>query len=436
VAVFTNNANGGAMRGFGINQVAFAMEQQLDIASEELKIDPFELRLINALDVGKPMVSGEILRTSVPIKETIRSARKALAALPKFSSAKKVGIGVASGLKNVGVGKGSVDNAGAIIELTEEGRFRVYASTVDMGQGNRTILVQTVAHELGVPQDKIEMVTGDTDLVLKALGVAGARATYCGGNAALLGARAFKKRLLEQVSETFDAPFEALDLCVDGVINREKGNQILTFEEIGQRLASQGKKLRVEYDYRAPRTFPISYDGIPGSDTVMTRYAPADRSAIRQEEYRNYPAYVYITSVAVVEVDESTGEVEVKRVISAVDVGKAINPQKIEGQIEGSVLMGMGYALSERYELRDGIPITDELRKCGLPTIDQTPEIITSIIEEEDPEGPYGAKGISEVATAPVTPAIINAIYNAVGVRIYDLPATPDKILKGLKALK
>ncbi len=155
-----------------------------------------------------------------------------------------------------------------------------------------------------------------------------------------------------------------------------------------------------------------------------------------KEDYRNYPAYVYITSVAVVEVDESTGEVKVKKVISAVDVGKAINPQKIEGQIEGSVLMGMGYALSERYELLNGIPVTDQLRKCGLLTIDQTPEIITSIIEEEDPGGPYGAKGISEVATVPVTPAIINAIYDAVGVRIYDLPATRDKILKELKSLK
>src|SRR4030042_4394644 len=132
------------------------------------------------------MISGEILRTSVPIKETIRSAQRTLASLPRFSAAKKVGVGVASGLKNVGVGKGSIDNAGAIIELTEEGNFRAYISTVDMGQGNRTVMVQMVAHELGIRQDKIEIVTGDTDLVLKALGVAGARATYCGGNAAIL----------------------------------------------------------------------------------------------------------------------------------------------------------------------------------------------------------------------------------------------------------
>jgi CO/xanthine dehydrogenase Mo-binding subunit len=436
-AVFTNNANGGAMRGFGINQVAFAMEQQLDIACEDLKIDPFELRFINALDIGKRMVSGEILRASVPIKKTIRSAQGALASLPKVLSTKEIGVGVASGMKNVGVGKGSVDNAGAIVELTEEGHFKVYVSTVDMGQGNRTVLVQIVAHELGIGQDKIEMVTGDTDLVLKALGIAGARATYCGGNAAILAARKFKKRFLEVVSEEFNVPSEGLNFCPEGVTHgKNGGNRILTFEEIGRRLASKGKILRVEYDYNAPRTYPISYDGIPESDTVMTRYAPAEKSAIQQEDYRNYPAYVYITSVAVVEVDESTGDVQVKKVISAVDVGKAINPQKIEGQIEGSVLMGMGYALSERYELRNGVPVTDQLRKCGLLTIDQTPEIITAIIEDEDPEGPYGAKGISEVATAPVTPAIINAIHNAVGIRIYDLPATRDKILKELRLVK
>jgi aldehyde oxidoreductase len=435
-AVFTNNANGGAMRGFGVNQVAFAMEQQLDIASEALKVDPFELRLINALDIGKCMISGEILRTSVPIKETLRSARAILASLPQLPLGKKVGIGVASGFKNVGVGKGSIDNAGAIVELTEEGHFKVYVSTVDMGQGNRTVLVQMVARELGIGQDRIEIVTGDTDLVLKALGVAGARATYCGGNAAILAARKFKKRFLEVVSKEFNKPFEGLDFCEEGVIHKKDGgNRILTFQEIGRRLASQGKKLRAEHDYKAPRTFPISYDGIPESDTVMTRYGLSDKSAIDQEDYRNYPAYVYITSVAVVEVDESTGEVKVRKVISAVDVGKAINPQKIEGQIEGSVLMGMGYALSERYELRNGVPVTDQLRKCGLLTIDQTPEIITSIVEDEDPEGPYGAKGISEVATAPVTPAIINAIYDAVGVRIYDLPATRDKILKALQLL-
>lgn len=203
---------------------------------------------------------------------------------------------------------------------------------------------------------------------------------------------------------------------------------------MGRIFASKGEKIRAEYNYIAPKTFPVSYEGVPESGAPFARSAP--KTAISEEEYRNYPAYAYITSVAIVEVDESTGEVKVRKVISAVDVGKAINPQKIEGQIEGSVVMGMGYALSEEYKLIHGIPLTDNLKKCGIPNINQTPEITTLIIEDEDPGGPYGAKGISEVATVPVTPAIINAIYDAVGVRIYDLPATKNKILKQLIALR
>jgi CO/xanthine dehydrogenase Mo-binding subunit len=431
LALFTNNANGGAMRGFGINQVAFAMEQQLDIAAETLKIDPFELRLANALEVGKKTATGEILRASVPIKETIRVAQKTLKSLPPLTSKKSIGVGIASGFKNVGVGKGAVDNAGAIIELTEEGKIRSYVSAVDMGQGHRTVMVQLIAQELGTSYDNVEIVTGDTDLTLQATGVAGERATYCSGNAVMMAVREFKKVVKNRLSEELDIPFEALEINRDGVVNKNKGSEaILTFEEMGRIFASKGEKIRAEYNYVAPKTYPVSYEGIPESGAPFARSAP--KTAVSEEEYRNFPSYSYITSVAIVEVDKSTGETKVKQVISAVDVGKAINPQKIDGQIEGSVVMAMGYALSEEYKLMNGIPFTDNLKKCGIPDITQTPEIITLIVEDEDPGGPYGAKGISEVATVPVTPAIINAIYHAVGVRIYDLPATKDKILKHL----
>ncbi|UCE35149.1 MAG: molybdopterin-dependent oxidoreductase [Deltaproteobacteria bacterium] len=432
LALFTNNANGGAMRGFGINQVAIAMEQQLDIAAEKLKVDPFELRLMNALEIGKSIVSGEILRASVPIKETIRTAQKAMSALPPLQSQKKVGVGVASGFKNVGIGKGHTDNAGAIIELTENGMIRSYVSTVDMGQGNRTVLMQMIAHELGIKQDKVEIIIGDTDLVLRAVGVAGERATYCSGNAVIMAAKEFRKRLIEKISQHLDIPRKNLAFDEAGIIHENKGvKSILTLEDIARILASKGEKIRVEHNYIAPKTFPISFGGIPEAGTAMARYAPS-KTRISKEEYRNYLSYAYITSVAVVEVDESTGVVTVKKVISAVDVGKAINPQNIEGQIEGSIMMGIGYALSENYELSRGIPLTDSLKKCGIPTINQTPDITTLIIEEEDPGGPYGAKGISEVATVPVTPAVLNAINDAVGVRIYDLPATKNRILSKL----
>lgn len=435
ICAYTNNANGGAMRGYGINQVAFAMEQQLDIAAEKLNMDPFELRLINALEPGKSTITGERLHASVPAKETLQAARRALASLPKFPSTRKVGVGIASGFKNVGVGKGNVDNAGAILELTDQGKLRICVSTVDMGQGSRTVVAQMVEHELGLSQDNFEIISGDTDLVPKATGIAGERATYCVGNAVISAVSEFRKSLVEAVSKAFNIPSETLHFRKQGLMTRQSGSDvILSLKEIGQRLALQGKKVRVEYIYHAPKTFPISPDGIPDTGTAMARYARSESPSNDQEEYRNYPAYTYITNVAFVEVDESTGGVKVKRVIAAVDVGKAINPQKIEGQIEGSVVMGMGYALSEQFEVIEGMPVTD-LNKCGIPAIDQTPEIITLIIEDKDPGGPYGAKGISEVATVPITPAIINAINNAVGIRIFDLPATKDKILKAIESL-
>lgn len=431
MAVFTNNANGGAMRGFGLTQVAFAIESQLDIAARQLNVDPFELRLINGLEIGKSMISGEVLRASVSIKETIRAARQSLPALASSPPGKRVGIGVASVVKNVGAGKGLVDDGGAIIQLTGEGRIRANISTVDMGQGNRTAMVQLVAHELGIGSDRVEIVTGDTDLVPKAWGVFGARATYCSGNAAIVASREFKKRLLEWTSGEFRVPGAELDVGAHGIIRTNNGSRpIATYEEIGRRLADRGEEIRAEYTYIAPKTFPISFQGLSASRPERSE---PPKIEINKEEYRNYPAYTYITSVAMVEVDESTGEVAVKKVISAVDVGKVINLQKIEGQIEGSVLMAMGYALSESYDLKNGIPVTKNLKKCRIPTIDQTPEIVTLIIEDPDPNGPYGAKGISEVAAAPVTPAVINAIYDAVGVRIYDLPGTKKKILAQLR---
>ncbi len=430
---YTNNALGGAMRGLGINQVAFAMEQQLDIAARKLRIDPFDLRLRNALEPGKRTIAGELLVASVPMKETIRAAKRALASLPGIVSVKKVGVGVAAAFKNVGMGKGNVDNASAAIELTPEGRIRICVSTVDMGQGSRTAMAQIAACELGVSGEAFEIVTGDTALLARATGIVGERGTYCAGNAVVGAARAFKKALLGAAAEVYGVPLEALRLGEDGSI--AGGGMTVRPEEVGRRLASAGRTVKVEYLYNAPKTFPISPDGIPQSGTTVSRYAASDARANAAEGYRNYPAYCCTTNVAVVEVDEKTGEVRVAQVIAAVDVGRAINPQKIEGQIEGSVVMGIGYALSEKFDVESGIPVR-ELKKCGVPTIDRTPEIITLIIEDKDPGGPYGAKGMSEVATVPTTPAIINAIYDAVGVRIFDLPATKEKILEALRASK
>ncbi|MBI4317981.1 MAG: molybdopterin-dependent oxidoreductase [Chloroflexi bacterium] len=433
LAVHTNNGNGGAMRGLGINQVAFAMESCLDILARKLRMDPFELRLRNALEVGKSTITGEILRASVPVKETLEAARASLRAMSSVKSDKKIGIGVAAGFKNVGQGKGTVDDAGAIVELTEEGDVLARVSTVDMGQGNRTILAQLAAEVIGVGYDRIKLITGDTDLVPRCTGIAaGERQTFCAGNAILGAARLFRDRVLSYVAQGYDVPIEELAIEDDRVVAGD--SVLLTLGELGQFTAKEGEVLRADYFYVAPKTYTFSDLDVRFFGNPATRDGKVlDRSQISAEEYRNYPSYAYTTHVAIVEVDERTGAVKVLKVIAAHDVGRILNPSKIEGQLQGATIMGLGYALKEEYRLEKGIPLTKNLGQCHIPTIKDAPEIECLIVEDPDPNGPLGAKGISEVATVPITPAIANAVYDAVGVRITSLPITRQKVTDALK---
>ncbi|MFZ5634773.1 MAG: molybdopterin-dependent oxidoreductase [Bacillota bacterium] len=420
-AVHTNNANSSAFRGFGINQAAVAIESLLDEAARQLGLDPFEIRLKNALEVGDRTISGEILKASVATRATIEAAREALKdELPAIEAARaagrRIGIGVASGFKNVGAGKGKVDDAGAVFSLQKNGRILLRASAVDMGQGIRTALLQVAAEVLGVDEGLFDIITGDTGLTIRHGGAVGERQTLISGKAVEMAAREFKARLLQKAGEITGTSPENLCLATDGV--KDAGGPVLiSLAQMADRDA-----VEVSYYYVAPKT-----------------YALADREArntVPPEDYRNYPAYAYTTQVAVVEVDETDGRVKVLKVIAVHDCGRAINPQKIEGQIEGSCSMGMGYALSEAYILDRGMPVTRTYRQLGVSTSLETPEIKCILVEDPEPNGPFGAKGISEVATVPITPAILNAIYDATGVRIHSLPATPDKVLAGLKDCK
>jgi CO/xanthine dehydrogenase Mo-binding subunit/aerobic-type carbon monoxide dehydrogenase small subunit (CoxS/CutS family) len=422
-AVYTNNANGSAFRGFGINQPAVAMESLLDEAARKLGLDPFEIRLRNALTTGDKTISGEILRVSVATRATLLAAQKALrqelAAIKRLREAGKcIGIGVACGFKNVGAGKGKIDDAGAIFSLLPDGRVLLRASAVDMGQGIRTTLVQVAAEVLGIDQNLFEIITGDTALTIRHGGAVGERQTLISGKAVELAAREFRDAILQKAAESTQTLLQDLSLKGKRVVDRE-GTPLISLADLGARLHASGEKLEVRHYYVAPKTYALS-------DREAKRNVPAD-------EYRNYPAYAYTTQVAVVEVNPETGKVNVLKVIAAHDCGRAINPQKIEGQIEGSCLQGQGYALSEAYLLEEGKPVTRTFGQLKVPTILDAPEIQSLIIEDPEPDGPFGAKGISEVATVPITPAILNAIYDAIGVRIYALPATPDKILLGLR---
>jgi CO/xanthine dehydrogenase Mo-binding subunit len=417
-AVFSNNANGGAFRGFGINQAAVAMESLLDEAARKLKMDPFELRLINALEVGDETLSGEILKVSVAMKATIEAARTKLQEyMPEIreqqNTGKSIGIGVAGAFKNVGAGKGKVDDAGAIFILQPNGRILVRASAVDMGQGIRTALVQIAAEALGVDENLFDIITGDTAQIIIFGGATGEKQTLITGKAVEIAAGKFKEALLQKASVLGKNPAANLSITKN-VITNQNNKKVFTIAELADLLNAAGEKVEIYYNHIMPKTYPLA-------DNEAKKKIP-------QDEYRNYPAYTYTTQVAVVEVDKQSGSVKVLKIIAAHDCGRVINLQKIEGQIEGSCVQGMGYALSEGYLLDKGIPLVRNFKQLNLPTIIDAPDIDCILIEDPEPAGPFGAKGVSEVATVPITPAILNAIYDAAGVRIKSLPATPDKL--------
>ena len=417
-AVFTNNANGSAFRGFGINQPAVAIESLLDECASRLDIDPFELRLRNALKIGDQIISGEILKESVAIIATIQAAKEAVAKeLPMIdawrSTGRKIGVGVASGYKNVGIGKGKVDRAGAIFILQPDGRILLRVSAVDMGQGIRTALLQIAAEVLDISETQMDIITGDTRLTIQHNRAVGQRQVLIGGKAVELAAKEFRSRLLTRAASMTGIPISDLSIREGAVIQNSDHHPVITLPEL-----AQGETIQVEYTHIGPQTYALG-------DKEARRTVP-------QKDYRNYPAYAYATQVAIVEVDPKSGKVKVLKVIAVHDCGRVINPMVVEGQIEGSCLQGIGYALSEGYFLREGRPLTRTYKKLGVPTFMEAPSVKVILVEDPEPSGPFGAKGISEVATVPMTPAVLNAIFNAIGIRFYSLPVRPEHILQAL----
>jgi CO/xanthine dehydrogenase Mo-binding subunit/aerobic-type carbon monoxide dehydrogenase small subunit (CoxS/CutS family) len=425
-AVLTNNPLGGAFRGYGINQAAVAMEQLMDELAVKTGKDPFELRRINMLVEGDETITGQLLPSSVGAIPTLDACKKAFdEEWPAYRALARpgyrIGFGIAAGYKNVGAGKGKIDDAGATFRLKKNGRVALTASVVDMGQAIRTTMVQLASESTGLPFTLFDLTTQDTALVHPHRSASGQRQTLVSGNAVVIAGREFKQKLLELVGRWFDKKPEELAIVGDEI--RTQWSQyvveekLITLAEVYARAKAEGAKLETDAEYIAPQTWPLS-------DQEARRTVP-------REKYRNYPTYSYATQAAIVGVDEETGRVDLLRVIAAHDVGVAINPQQIRGQIVGSVSMGQGLALSENYPARNGSPPWKRLdyRRLGVPLSTNATPVRVEIVEDPFPEGPYGAKGISEIATVPSTPAILNAVHNATGVRTYDLPVDP-KLLK------
>ncbi len=418
--VYTNNIPSGAFRGYGANQPTFAFESLVEELAHKLGLDPYEMRMKNLLEEGSATCTGHILTDDVGIKLCLKAARDALLKSPHDPTQgnKKIGIGMACGLRGTGAGLGAKWPTGAVLEMKPDGRVLLRIGCADIGQGAETVFRQIAAEATGIRFDCIDIIAGDTDLTPEGSRIAASRQTIQVGNAVILAAKDFNTMLRHYVGEHEGADVDAVVARGDHFIETKTGKTLMTLEDVGVNSVKEGMELRAEREYEHPQTYPLSED----VDAIL---ATGGRV--------HYMAYAYTACIAVVEVDEDTGKVTVLKLISANEVGRPMNPLSLEGQIEGSVIQGMGFALTEEFKTKDGIPITDNYAKCRVPRINQIPEIIPLAVEGLDPVGPYGAKGVGEIAILPVPPAITNAIFNAVGVRVMDLPATKEKVARLIK---
>ncbi len=417
-SVWTHNVMAGAMRGFGANQANYVIESLVDMAAHEINMDPFEIRLKNALIAGLPTVTDHVLEPGIPgIIETLEAARAAFnrEQTPTPAPGTRLGVGLACGVKNIGFGHGLPESAGAVVELSADGNCHLMVTHHEYGQGATIGQAKIAAEALGIPLDRITVSNPDTALTPFTGASTASRQTFISGNATLGACR----RLLSDLFEKAAIKMGVLDpasLALDGDAIIEKGTKHrLPLSELGQTFKSEF------------RTFPPETVGFP---------EPGHHSKFGRPDFqsrRTHWAYAYGVQVAWVQVDETTGAAKVLKVITAGDVGRALNRRAVEGQQEGGVVMGVGYALSEAFKVEQGHNLTQSLRQCGLPRAVDAPEILTRLVEVPHPWGPLGAKGLAEAPSLATAPAIANAIFDAVGVRMRGLPMTAERIKEALK---
>ncbi len=411
--VLTNNPATSMMRGLGVPQVHFACEVQMDELAAALKMDPVALRLRNAFEVGSKTATGQVLEDSVGVKECIERAAKAAdwgRPLPPLGPGRVRGLGIAASFYCTGTAEPS-DAAGGNVYVTEDGTVQVGVGIVEMGQGSHTVLAQIVAEELGVRYQDVVVTDVDTANVPDAGFTAGSRSTFVPGNALVRAARQVREQLLQVAAGVLDSPPERLRAKDGMIFVADDPEKSLPFKEVAILAWRQGRPLCGQGWWAMPAKV---FDWETGQGVP-------------------WPAYSFGVQVAEVEVDTATGQVTVPRVVAAHDVGRAINPVAVEGQIEGGVAMGVGMAVSEESVVERGVVKNPNFTTYIIPTSLDAPREITSIIvEHPTAHGPYGAKGVGESAIIPTAPAVANAVAAAVGARFRDLPISPEKVLRAL----
>ena len=411
--VYTNNTYAQAMRGYGNPQATFVVESSMDMLAEAAGIDPAEFRRINANQSGD--VSTQGLRiTTCGLEECMHTVKNRL----EWDQPKKEGEGVGmASLIHVGGGARvyKSDGCGTMIKMDDFAKVDVFTGATDMGQGSDTVIAQIVAEELGLEIEDIHVIHSDTDVCPWDVGAHASRTTFVAGNSALGAARKIKARILELGAKQLEAPLEKIRLQNRHLIHKDDPEKKM---EIGKLLRKAhfshgGQMLMAEYFYD-PDNENVGKDF--RGNTSMT--------------------YTFGTHGVRVKIDEETGKIKILKYVAAHDIGKAINPLLLEGQVYGGVMMGVGYALTEQILCEKGQNMNPNFRDYKILTAKDVVPIEAPVLETYDEDGPFGAKGIGEPGCVPTAPAIANAIYNAVGVRIKDLPITPERVLAAIREKK
>lgn len=419
ICVYTNHPVGGPYRGFGMSEIHFAIEQNLDIVAHRIGMDAVEIRRKNALKDGSATVTGQVLENVGLLQclEKVTEDIKWDKREKKVSKTKYRGKGIACMYKAPSMPNNVASSA--IVKINEDGTVNLLVTAMDLGQGSDTALTQIAAEVLTVPVSKISIVTGDTDCTPYEWQTVASRTTYCCGNSIIRAAEDAKSQMIKLASLKFDIPESELEIRDEQIISKINPDRKVKIADLAMGL-----------------TMPDG-SGIHGPIIGRGAFIPPEVKDTDKETGQGEKPVAFWTfgvQAAEVEVDIETGEVKVLKVAAAYDAGKAINPDLICAQIEGGIVQGLGSALFEEMKIEKGKVLNPSFVDYKIPAIGDTPEMKISIVEVPEPTGPWGARGIAEPCMVPTAPAIANAVFDAIGCRINSLPITAEKVLKAIKS--
>jgi CO/xanthine dehydrogenase Mo-binding subunit len=418
--VYTNNTMAGSFRGFGGPQAHFAAESHMDEIAKKLDMDPLDLRLLNILRPGTLTATSQMVDEACGLEECIEKATKESdwyrkrEEFGKTNGAKRRGLGIAIMYHGNSLGPEGSDFATVHMRIDEEGLIRLRTALTEYGTGAPSGLLQIAAETMRLPIDLFRLDASDTEYCNDSGPTVASRTITIGGRATMMVAEKLDEKLKEVAATMLGCSEKEIESNDGTYYGKSKTQDSVTYSEVVARAYSQGSPLKEVATFTAPK---CEYIPETSQGTV-------------------YLQYTYGAVTAEVEVDTETGRVQVLKMVTAYDVGKAVNPISLEGQIEGGTIQGLGYALMEEMIHKDGVVVNPNLGDYYVPTSLDIPEIKNIIVEYPGHLGPYGAKAIGEPPIVLPAPAIVNAIDNAIGVRINEIPATPDRVLIGLRRTK